>query len=172
MLIGGYRNIGLVSSRDIGVSSIKERKYGFYERISAGSLKRNDGCEVELRMDSVGPAGISIIENDVQSITKYLKENPSLDALVSLESGFLPDIYEACRLLNIRIPEDMAICSFDEDYSSPLGFFFTHVKQDEVAIAEKAMELIDSMLNGKFDLKVNNYKIPGIFKEGKSTIIK
>jgi len=61
------------------------------------------------------------------------------------------------------------VCSIDEDSNASTGFFFTHVKQDELAIAEKAMELIVAMLNGENNIEITNYKIPGIFKTGRST---
>lgn len=54
MVDRGYRDIGLlVTSKDIGVSSIKERKRGFYERITANSLKCYDECVTELSLDAI-----------------------------------------------------------------------------------------------------------------------
>ena len=81
MVDRGYRDIGLVTSKDIGVSSIKERKRGFYERITANSLKCYDECVTELSLDAIDVMEIPLIENKVKNITEYLKRNPSLDAL-------------------------------------------------------------------------------------------
>jgi len=165
----GYRKIGLVTSQNDGISSIKERKKGFYDGLAANSLPICDECIVQLKVDSIRVTGKSIEEQNIKHISNYLREHPDIDSLICLESGFLPDIYEACRNLGMRIPEDIAVCSFDEDSSASTGFFFTHVKQDELAIAEKAMELIDAMLSGKSNVEITDYKIPGIFKIGKST---
>lgn len=166
-LVGrGYANIGLVTSSCIGISSIEERERGFYERVSASGLKIYEECPAELKVDSICNTGRSIAERNIKTISEYLKKYPTLDSLVCLESGFLCDIYEACQRLEMRIPEDLAVCSFDEDNNSPTGYFFTHVKQDEIAISEKAMELIDCLINGQNGGKIKNYKIPGIFREG------
>jgi len=169
-LVGrGYRRIGLVTSQNDGISSIKERKKGFYDGLAANSLPVFDECVVQLKVDSIQVTGKIIEEKNIKHISNYLREHPEIDSLVCLESGFLPDIYAACKNLGMKIPEDIAVCSFDEDSSASTGFYFTHVKQDELAIAEKAMELIDAMLSGKSNVEITNYKIPGIFKVGRST---
>lgn len=168
-LVGrGYKHIGLVTSSCIGISSIEERERGFYERISAHNLQSYEDCPVELKLDTICNTGKVITERNIEIISEYLKNHSTLDSLVCLESGFLNDVYEACLRLKLRIPEDIAVCGFDEDNASPTGYFFTHVKQDEIAIAERAMELIDGLLKGENEGKIGNYKIPGIFREGKS----
>jgi GntR family transcriptional regulator, arabinose operon transcriptional repressor len=165
----GYKDIGLISSPSNGISSIKGRRKGFYEGIAAHSLIVHEECIVKLKVDAICVTGKLMAEQNAKIISSYLSDHPALDSLVCLESGFLPDIYEACQRLGLRIPEDIAVCSFDEDNSSSTGYFFTHVKQDEIAIAEKAMELIDCMLSKKSGEIIMNYKIPGIFREGKTT---
>ena len=165
----GYKDIGLVASPSNGISSIKERRRGFYEGIAANSLTIHEECIVKLKVDAICGTGKLIAEQNVKIISRYLNDHPALDSLVCLESSFLPDIYEACHQLGLGIPEDIAVCSFDEDNESSTGYFFTHIKQDEIAIAEKAMELIEYMISGKNDEKIINYKIPGIFREGKTT---
>ncbi|AUS95527.1 hypothetical protein CDQ84_11400 [Clostridium thermosuccinogenes] len=169
-LVGrGYRNIGIVTSQNDGISSIKERKKGFYDSLAANSLPVNDECVIQLKVDSIQVTGKSIEEQNIKHISNYLKRHPDIDSLICLEGGFLLDIYKACENLGKRIPEDIAVCSIDEDSNASTGFFFTHVKQDELAIAEKAMELIVAMLNGENNIEITNYKIPGIFKTGRST---
>lgn len=165
----GYRNIGLVTVRTRGISSVKERKKGFYEKISENALKVYEECAIELKVDAICITGNTTAEHNIRTIAEYLREHPDIDSLVCLESGFLYDIYKACGELGLRIPEDIAVCSFDEDNGTPTGYFFTHVKQDEKSIAENAMELIDSLIRGESEGKIKNYKIPGIFKEGKTT---
>ena len=164
----GYKHIGLITSSCVGISSIEERERGFYERIAAHHLKTYENCPAELKLDMICNTGKAITERNIKTISEYLKKYSTLDSLVCLEGGFLSDVYEACRRLGLKIPEDIAICSFDEDHASPTGYFFNHVKQDEIAIAEKAMELIDGLLKGENEGKIGNYKIPGIFREGKS----
>jgi len=165
----GYRNIAMVTSRSNSVSSIKERRKGFYNRLTEKGMKIYDECIVEMKLDSICGTGRQTAEQNIETISKYLDRNPSIDSLVCLEYGFLSDIFEACRRNGKRIPEDIAVCSIDEDSSYPAGYLFTHVKQDEEAIAKKAIELIIDMINGKNDNKIMDYKIPGTFHEGRTT---
>jgi GntR family transcriptional regulator of arabinose operon len=164
----GYTNIGLVSSGYTGISSLEERKKGFYERMAAHALKVNEACIAELRLDAIDSTGKSTAERNVKTISQYLKKYPSLDSLICLENGFPSDIYEACRRSDLKIPDDLAVCSFDEDYSSSRGYFFTHIKQDEVSIAEKSLELIDRLIRKDGEVQIKNYKIPGLFREGQT----
>lgn len=168
----GYKDIGLVTSKGSGISSITERKKGFYKRISDNGLKAHEECDVELKVDAICLEGNSIEEHNINIISEYLKNNPFIDSLVCLESGFLSDIYKACQRNGVMIPEDMAICSFDENDSAATGFFFTHVKQDESGIAKKSIELIDCLIRGESGGKIKDYKISGIFKKGKTSIVK
>lgn len=160
----GRRRIGMIGTANCKTSSVEERKNGFYQELSTLGLSPGAECYLE----------IGDYKSDLQAaisagIEGYLQDNRArLDAVICSEYGFLPHVIRTADKLGIAIPKDVSVCSIDEDYLAPGGFSFTHVRQDEAAIAKKAMSLMLSMINGK-NKSVKRYQIQPIFRKGRST---
>ena len=58
---------------------------------------------------------------------------------------------------------DLRIAVVDEDYLAPEGYRFLHVKQDEAAIAKKAVELLLGRIAGN-RYEEDDYLIAGILR--------
>jgi DNA-binding LacI/PurR family transcriptional regulator len=75
---------------------------------------------------------------------------------------------KAAKAADVVSGRDLKVCCFDEDYLSPHGYYFTHVKQDEVAIADKAVSLLITQIQGG-EIKEEDHRIPAIFMKGQTT---
>ena len=66
-------------------------------------------------------------------IDQYLNDNKDLDAVICAEYGI-------ARWLGNR--KGITVCCIDEDYLSPGGPRFTHIKQNEKKMAFEAIEIL------------------------------
>lgn len=136
----GKKNIALVTTFDEDTSSIADRIRGFYDTVEALGLQALPQCSVSRETYFMNKKPNNLV---VESIEKYLKENiEQLEAVVCAEYSFVPDVLSSCQRLGIHLPEDLTVCCIDEDYLAPNGYSFTHAKQNEKEIAEKAVELM------------------------------
>ena len=80
-----------------------------------------------------------------------------------MEYGLISCLVKVADELGINLGANgIKVCTVDEDYLAPCGYTFTHVKQDEIAIAQKAVEmLIKRIENGENDVD------PGFFASGR-----
>lgn len=160
----GRKRIGMISTANLGTSSVEERREGFFAQLRELSLESGPECRPDIRRFD-----LSIDDTPYETIHDYLRDNIHLlDAVFCSEYGFVPHLAKAAAELDIAIPGNLAVCCVDEDYLAPGGFFFTHARQDEAAIAERAMGLMLDMLDGKKET-ARRYDIPAIFRQGRST---
>jgi len=170
----GHRHIGLVSTSPQGISSILQRQKGFVNAMKKYGLDGHDQfCLMNTSLDLTSTKSSRREKRgnkNTEALINYMIENPELTALAVLEYGLVADTVYALEKIGKRIPEDVSIICFDEDYEHASEYFFTHIKQDEVAIGTKAIELMLGFLNEKKAPAVRSYRIAPIFLEGKSVV--
>ena len=98
----------------------------------------------------------------------WLRENPQITAVIGAEYGVAHLLRRAAAAVGRRVPEDLAICCFDEKYGYLGEYEFTHIKQDEVAIAKTALEIMQAMLDGQ-NMRRQNHVIATHLLEGRTT---
>lgn len=81
-----------------------------------------------------------------------------------MEYGLLIAFLEAVRRLENEKSLDILPCCFDEVYLAPGGVHYAHIKQNETAMANKALEVLEAQIRG-VKIENNEIKIPGIFRE-------
>jgi DNA-binding LacI/PurR family transcriptional regulator len=160
----GCGKIGLISVDVSGTTSLIDRREGFYSGMKELDLVHYEDC--------ILPYGnMDFFENNAKAeyidhISKYFdKMKGKLDGIVCTEFGIMPALVQAARLNGIMIGTDIKVCCIDEDNLAPEGFYFTHMKQDEQAIAKFTMDL----LLHKSSLPAEDYLIPAIFQHGRTT---
>jgi len=91
------------------------------------------------------------------------------DGLICTEFPLARSLYEALQARGITFGEKtIRACCIDEDYEAVGGFTFTHMRQDEISIADRAVEILVRSLRGEQG-EPEQIKVPAIFKLGKTT---
>ena len=105
------------------------------------------------------------IEDYVVRIEDYLKRHGrNLDGVVCMEYGVLLAFLEAVKRTGGDRFSHILPCSVDDVYLVPGGSQYTHVKQDEAAMAKTAVEILMKQIAGE-TIEQDEIKIPGIFRE-------
>jgi LacI family transcriptional regulator len=100
-----------VAGASLSYSVIDERKAGFWEAMKASGVAHSSYLEVDLEYDHA-PVRMEEHDRNVTKLVDYLGGvRPS--ALVCALDGLLPSVEEAAARLGLRIPEDLAVFSFD-----------------------------------------------------------
>lgn len=162
----GCRNIALVTTNEANASSLEERKRGFYNELAAIGLPAYKECVVPYKTEMVNNEPNA---SSVEAISRFLREEKNkLDGVVCTEYAVALALTKAAKAAGIVLGKDLKACCFDEDYLSPHGYYFTHVKQDESAIADKAVSLLIAQIqNG--EIKEEDYKLAALFLKGQTT---
>lgn len=151
----GNKKIGFITFSENGTSSLKDRRKGFLEAIRAAGMERMKECCLE------GSEKIKIYSDDFDSgikemIDQYFNENEDLDAVICAEYGI-------ARWLGNR--KGITVCCIDEDYLSPGGPKFTHIRQNEKKIAFEAIDILLKQVEKDLSCSQMDCLVPGIFCE-------
>jgi len=106
LLGNGYRKIGFVSITE-GMSQMFDRKRGFIDALTDNKITVTARTILEVPFRDTSKALVAI--------KKYIDSNPNLDAIF-FATNYLGVLgIEALQKSNLRIPEDMAVVSFDDN---------------------------------------------------------
>lgn len=72
----------------------------------------------------------------------------------------MPPILEAARRASLELGRDVKICCVD----GPMGLPYTHMKQNEIAMADKAVDLLLAQINKT--CMETEIMVPAILVEG------
>jgi DNA-binding LacI/PurR family transcriptional regulator len=138
----GCKNIGFISSEIIGTSSLQERKSGFYEAAGEFSLDTVPECTLVLDEDIYSHAPK---EENIDKAVKYLTEYKGIiDGIICAEYSMMSSIMEASKRIDAKVGEKIRICCVD----GPEGLSMTHMKQNEIEMADKIVRLLLAQMNG------------------------
>ncbi len=139
----GHKRIGLITSSS-HVTTIDERISGFIAAHLDRDLRINQS-QILSAIDSVIPDSKTPVENDIERIIRFLKENPDLTAISTTEYNIALLAKSAISRLGLRIPDDVSLVCFDHpalnifDTESDI---ITHVEQNQTMIGENAIQLL------------------------------
>lgn len=157
----GKTRIGIITVDDMGTVTLLERRMAFRERINQLRLPVMEECilpEISYTLIKRKP-----VEDYVVQIESYLKKSGrNLDGVVCMEYGTLLAFLEAVRRTGDEGFSQILPCSVDDVYLVPGGSCYAHVKQDEVSMAKKAIEILMMQIDGE-EIQKAEVKIPGIF---------
>ncbi len=163
---GGYKNIAFVT-KDIDLIPLNERLVGFKD-----ALKRH---QVKVQNKHILKLPNNVSEDDYISLIKsFLLKNKSIDAIFFATNYFGILGLKSLKELNIRIPEDIAVISFDDNELFnlyPPGI--TSIKQPTYEIGKFAIELLLSQIaNDRIDISKLNVLLPSVVIKRGSTLPK
>jgi len=163
----GCRRIGLFSFDGSDATSLMERIEGCRRQLEAMGLEEGPSCFVRSKRQVINNEPDAAIVDQVSSFLRG--EGSALDGLICTEFGMVPCLVAAAEREGVVLgPEGLRVCCVDEDYLAPGGFTFTHVKQDERVIADRAVEMLKCFLDSG-EPALADCLVPGLFFQGRTT---
>ena len=143
LIKNGYQKIGLLKISPEYLSTIKDRDLGY-----RGALKYN-GIRVNSKL--IRTIDCSEIQQNVRLILRELIQPPfKIDAIFSVNNNITMACMEYLNELNIRVPQDLAIVSFDDidlfRLSCPT---ITAIAQPVEEIGKATVNMLLDEINGK-----------------------
>lgn len=165
----GHRNIIMISSMFNEAVSLQDRITGYKQAMRAADyafadpiiLKQFARYSNQKEMQAISGMNIEIIAD-------HLTSNPSITAVIGTENGISILARKAALQIGRRIPDDLAIASFDERYGYIDDYTFTHIRQNASGIAKKALEVMSSLLD-KQPINEMNDLVEADLVQGKTT---
>ncbi|UVI28769.1 GntR family transcriptional regulator [Paenibacillus spongiae] len=160
----GHRQIGIVSTTQSKTASAEDRFAGYLE------AARHLGLKIEpahwlTRIDE------SSFKEEIPTkeiIREWLSEQKNLTAVFAFSSITAVFVADIAVQLGKKIPEDLAILSFDspgvQDFN---GLYFSCIEQQEYQLGEKAVDLLLQVISDP--AHIEQIIIPVTLVEGRST---
>ncbi len=142
LIMNKYQKIGLLKISPEGLSTIREREQGYRDAL------KNNGLRINNKL--IRTINFSDIRNSVGEVLRELIEPPhKIDAIFSVNNNITVACMEFLNEMNIRIPHDIAIVSFDDidlfRFSYPA---ITAVAQPLEQIGTIAVNILLDEING------------------------
>ncbi len=165
-----HKNIGFISSSPVGTSAIEERVQGFQLAYSKQGIQLKQEymlldllSSLEQNFDKK-----SLYERNYEIIRSFVKNNPTITAFLACEYDWALLLTKVLHDLGHVVPDDFSIVCFDSPFHPYKQAEYTHIKQNEVDIACKAVDILyNHISNGE---KVPNHTVVDFtFLKGNST---
>lgn len=158
----GCKDIIFLTSNDTNAISVRERRRGFLNGIDSVGNTKAGILPLPLEIESASLLSHEASPKVLSEIYSFLTERSSLpDGIICGEYGILPALCSVLKSNRFR-SDSIHIATIDEDYLAPNGYRFMHMKQDETAIAHKAVDLLTAQLQKK-EVPAEDFLIPAIF---------
>ncbi|MEK3888312.1 substrate-binding domain-containing protein [Bacillus sp. FSL K6-3431] len=145
-----HRNIGILTPPPRDTTAIEGRIEGFIEAHAAqGVVVNRDFWITDITSTLPNAFRKENIEADVDRIKKHIVKYPEITALFAVEYNIALLAKRAVQELQLKVPEDISIISFDSpelDFENV--FKFTHLKQKEKEMGRMAIENILKLKEG------------------------
>lgn len=138
----GHRNIVICADSPRTTISVEDRIKGYMDALmEKGAMINPSFILTDFKVNS------SPNENGLP--LQKLIENKVATAFIALNAKLGLHIYKLAKQINLRVPEDISIISFDDPYfDSDLGDF-THIFQFEQRIGEEAANILIQLLTNQ-----------------------
>ncbi|MDB5147287.1 MAG: LacI family DNA-binding transcriptional regulator [Mucilaginibacter sp.] len=162
----GYNNIGMVTA-DLGLIQLNDRSLGYKAALKDNKLKESSKMILKVPFDMDKNEG-------VEAVKSFIDKQKQMDA-VFFTTNYLGTMgLQAIKDLKLRIPEDLAVISFDDNevFSLyPPGI--TTIQQPTYDIAKSAIDILMAQINThKLDTSKIDLQIPSKLIERGSTLSK
>ncbi|WP_276381027.1 LacI family DNA-binding transcriptional regulator [Flavobacterium sp. H4147] len=146
LLEKGYKNIAVVNNKS-GMIQMKLREKGYVEALKE-ERKYNENYTLLLDYHSNE-------KNRIDSIIRFFEERPEIDAVLFLANYLGLAGLQAFKSLKYKIPDDIAVISFDDHDSFKMYTpTISVVAQPIEEIAVKSIQLLMSQMTSLEDFKV------------------
>jgi GntR family transcriptional regulator of arabinose operon len=159
----GSRQIAFVAIDGSEADSVRERRNGYIGEIERQGLREAGICSVFVEINKEELIAKNPNRGVVYEVRKFLeRKQGEVDAIIADEYGIVPGIIKAMEMTGITPEKDIRVACIDEDYISPFGTYFMHIRQDEKKIAEKSMEVLLQEIEGMM-VEEDDFLITGLF---------
>lgn len=135
----GYKKIAFVTV-DLDLIQIKERENAYVQSVKNHKLNSGDAIIFRLPYNYNKETG-------VEQLTEFIRSTPGIEALFFATNYLGITGIQSVRQLNLRVPEDIALVSFDDhDIFSLYPPGITSVQQPVEEIGKTAIQLLISQL--------------------------
>lgn len=138
----GHTKIGFISTLGISTSTINERITGYQKAMNEANLTVEPRF-VFSNLHHYDP-------NFEAKITEYVRTNDDLTAIITLDSDIGYRLLMVLRKLNIQVPQQISVASFDDELSQYDDLFrtqLTSTSQDAFKIGSLAAKLLIERIN-------------------------
>lgn len=149
LLQNGHRSIAFLSPPVQTNSALMERMQG----ITAAYTEMGLVPDRSLWFDQINSTlpqknKPEVIDANVHMLIEHFKKHPHMTAIFASEYNIALIARKALLAMKLRVPEDVSIVCFDMSSRLDDDYEFTHIKQNEVAIAEYAVHKLCSFQSG------------------------
>ncbi|MGM0125921.1 hypothetical protein IGI37_003322 [Enterococcus sp. AZ194] len=162
----GHRNIGFLSS-STRISTVQEREKGFINSHAVNGLALNsEYIQHFITSDSKNTETEKRV--DIRRIKEFLQKYPELTAILSTEYETALLVGEACRQLNLNIPNDISLVCYDHPISNFLKqpFIVTHIEQNQYEVGQESIRMLHSKIQD--NSKIEKFVTIGVLAQGDS----
>jgi DNA-binding LacI/PurR family transcriptional regulator len=150
----GMKRIGMLTISPTHLSSIKEREQGYKKALEKNGIKIDHHLIREIPFGEIK----NRVKKELESL---LKAPHRIDALFTANNHLTVAVIEAMNELNLRIPHDLAVISFDDiELFKLTNPGITAVAQPVEEIGKKAFQLLLDQMNGKEKPTKNKVVLP------------
>lgn len=161
----GVKQSALLSVAPSSTSSLGDRADGFFKGLSDCGMQCSGSYIMPQRNRDLTDYSLEYYQ-EIQNIFRNLKQLP--ESIVCTEYDLGRTLHKVCMEKGIVLGRDIKACCIDEDYLAVGGYQFTHMRQDEQSIAQKAVEILLSQLEGAPQETID-LKVPSLFFQGRTT---
>lgn len=147
----GHRRIAFVSTDNLTTTSVAERLQGYQQALAAHDIPIDDRliC-AELPVTSRWPREVTAgVKGHAARIGRFLeRQRPT--AVFTLHDYLAADVLEAASDLGLRVPDELALASFDDDPPAALlPVPLTAVRQPREQMGRLAARLVVERIDGR-----------------------
>lgn len=147
----GHRRIAFVSTDNLTTTSVAERLQGYQQALAAHDIPIDDRliC-AELPVTSRWPRDVTAgVKGHAARIGRFLeRQRPT--AIFTLHDYLAADVLEAANELGLRVPDELALASFDDDPPAALlPVPLTAVRQPREQLGRTAARLVVDRIEGR-----------------------
>jgi GntR family transcriptional regulator, arabinose operon transcriptional repressor len=147
----GHRRIAFVSTDNLSTTSVAERLLGYQQALTAHDIPVDDRliC-AELPVASRWPRAVTGGVKGHAALIGRFVERQRPTAVFTLHDYLAADVLEAADRLGLRVPEDIALASFDDDpAAASLAVPLTAVRQPREQLGRLAAKLVVDRIEGR-----------------------
>lgn len=142
LIKNGYQKIALLKISPTHLSTIKDREKGYRKALQHNEIKVNNKL--------IRTIDCSNINQEIRGVLREIIKPPhKIDAIFSVNNNITVACLEYLNEMNIRIPQDIALVSFDDVDLFRFSFpTITAIAQPVEKIGEESVNILINEING------------------------
>jgi LacI family transcriptional regulator len=153
LIKNGAKKIASISVGPLNISTLEDRKNGYISALKDNNITANDTHNITVSYNNIS-------EDLSEKLDMLFKQTDKPDALFIANNKLAIETLKKLKSLNIRIPEDISIASFDDiPLFDILPYPISTVAQPVMDICKSATEILFDEINGKNDSKQEKQNI-------------